>query len=187
MTVLHRNNAGKERTALRRRRLRKSRFVERSGRHTELTKQYSFEASHILPKHKGKCSRLHGHSWKLFVSVEGPIDLETGFVMDFGDISDAVQPLIERLDHRHLGTWNDRWMKLAIVPDIEVDTSTLWSVPDLPLDFYPTSENLLIWIGDQLTLNWSKLSIEETCTSRATITKEEHETRRYIQHPIVGR
>ena len=139
----------------------------------ELTKTFRFEASHVLPKHKGKCSRLHGHSWVLHVSVEGSIDPETGFVMDFAEISEAVKPLIERLDHRHLGTW-------TIPSTTGLGYQMLhfpgWGVTGMPTGFYPTSENLLAWIGLQLSgLSWSKLSIEETCTSRATLTREEYD------------
>lgn len=137
----------------------------------ELTKTFRFEASHVLPKHPGKCSRLHGHSWVLHVSVSGSINPQTGFVMDFADISTVVKPLIERLDHRHLGTW-------FIKTGIALPNVANWDVPGLPFDFYPTSENLLTWIGLQLsasTLAWSKLSIEETCTSRATLTREEYD------------
>src|SRR5438034_5141876 len=50
-----------------------------------LRKTFRFEASHILPKHPGKCSRLHGHSWVLHVSITGPINRDTGFVMDYAD------------------------------------------------------------------------------------------------------
>jgi len=136
-----------------------------------LRKTFRFEASHILPKHPGKCSRLHGHSWVLHVEVEGPIDEITGFVMDYADISKMVKPLIERLDHRHLGT-------------IEFDFKDSWLVPDMDPEFYPSSENLLSWIGNELLrywdygnglerLDWSTLALEETCTSYAELTREE--------------
>ena len=137
----------------------------------KLTKTFRFEASHILPLHPGKCSRLHGHSWVLHVSVEGEVDPKTGFVMDYADISKVVKPLVERLDHRHLGQWAYANKKVPIAPVEE------WMVPGLPEDFYPTSENLLVWIGMELlgpcpswdSLNWSKLTLEETCTSSATL------------------
>jgi 6-pyruvoyl-tetrahydropterin synthase len=87
--------------------------------------------------------------------------------MDFADISEVVKPLIERLDHRHLGTWESLF----------TDNYTDWGVEGLPRNFYPTSENLLNWIGEQLHLQWSLLSIEETCTSRATLTRKEFDER----------
>lgn len=141
----------------------------------ELRKTYRFEASHILPKHPGKCSRLHGHSWVLHVSVRGPVNSDTGFVMDYGDISKVVKPLVERLDHRHLGQW----------PILEEPVPE-WEVEGLPPDFYPTSENLLWWIGDQLLrkqdsndygdrLEWSRIALEETCTAYAELTREEYD------------
>jgi 6-pyruvoyltetrahydropterin/6-carboxytetrahydropterin synthase len=61
-----------------------------------------FEASHILPRHPGKCSRLHGHSWKLRVEVEGPLVPASQFVMDYATLSSIVEPIVERFDHRHL-------------------------------------------------------------------------------------
>jgi 6-pyruvoyltetrahydropterin/6-carboxytetrahydropterin synthase len=133
----------------------------------ELRKTFRFEASHVLPKHPGKCSRLHGHSWVLHMSVEGEINPDTGFVMDFADISKIVKPLIEKLDHRHLGTYgfftDDKQYQLK------------WGVSELA-GIYPTSENLLCWIGLQLRdLPWSKLAIEETCTSMAILTRKEYD------------
>lgn len=143
-----------------------------------LRKTFRFEASHLLPKHPGKCSRLHGHSWVLHVETEGRINPSTGFVMDFADMSAAVKPLIELLDHRHLGQWHNDEMQNAIPTDIKFskrndsELGTSHTVYGLPNDFYPTSENLLFWIGEQLAAKkfpWSKLAIEETCTSYAEL------------------
>jgi 6-pyruvoyltetrahydropterin/6-carboxytetrahydropterin synthase len=131
----------------------------------ELCKEFLFEASHILPKHPGKCSRLHGHSWVLRVYVKGPINPDTGFVQDFADISAAVKPLIDDLDHHHLGAWHPA--NLPYNHD--------WGVAHFPANMYPSSENLLVWVGQELNLNlnWSKLELEETCTSAAILLREE--------------
>ena len=139
----------------------------------KLSKTFRFEASHLLSRHPGKCSRLHGHSWVLTVSVEGPVNPETGFVMDFADISKCVEPLIERLDHRHLGEWNFE-KGTGVVYSIHPN---LGRVERMPLNLYPTSENLLLWIAGTLNiilLPWSELELEETCTSRAILTKREY-------------
>ena len=111
----------------------------------ELRKTYRFEASHILPKHPGKCSRLHGHSWVLHVAVRGPVNRETGFVMDFGDISKVVKPIVEALDHKHLGQWRELE---GVVPT--ASTYDKSRVKGLLPNFYPTSENLLLWLAPQL-------------------------------------
>lgn len=146
-----------------------------------LRKTFRFEASHILPKHPGKCSRLHGHSWVLHVFVEGPVSSETGFVMDFADISKHVNPLIEALDHRHLGQWAFAVPNESLMWEIFHEHNAMtsiephpWRVPWLHRMFYPSSENLLVALGNKLIeFSWSKLALEETCTSYAELTREE--------------
>lgn len=144
-----------------------------------LTKEFRFEASHILPLHPGKCSRLHGHSWVLKVSVRGKVQRETGFVMDYADISSIVKPLIDRLDHRHLGQWSNpaRQQGIPTSTSFVVGVGTSHMVEGLPPDFYPSSENLLVWIGHQLLeagLDWAELELDETCTSSARMTMAEY-------------
>lgn len=88
-----------------------------------LRKEYGFEAAHFIYNHPAKCRNLHGHSYKLFVSIEGTPDPETGMIMDFYDLSQLVsERVISRLDHHFL---NDL----------------------IPLS---TSENISIWIWEQL-------------------------------------
>ena len=70
----------------------------------ELVKEYRFEAAHRLPNVPGghKCSRVHGHSYKVEVEVRGPIDPHTGWLIDFGVIDDAWAELFARFDHHYL-------------------------------------------------------------------------------------
>ena len=128
-----------------------------------LRKEFRFEASHRLPFHQGKCARLHGHSWILEVEVEGPVNPSSGMVIDFADISACLKRIVEELDHRHLGTWER--ISVAFKHD--------WGVPWLPANFNATCENLLWAIAQMLTIPWSRLSLHETCTSAATLTREE--------------
>src|SRR5260370_35845007 len=73
-----------------------------------LTKQFHFEAAHSLPGHRGKCARLHGHSYQLEVALRAPLKQapgasDDGMVMDFDDLSSLVrQAVLERLDHQDL-------------------------------------------------------------------------------------
>jgi 6-pyruvoyltetrahydropterin/6-carboxytetrahydropterin synthase len=70
-------------------------------RHT-IRKRFTFEASHVLPWHQGKCQRLHGHSYKLEVFANAPLN-DNGIVMDFDDISSLVDEHVIRVfDHHHL-------------------------------------------------------------------------------------
>jgi len=88
-----------------------------------LRKEYGFEAAHFIYNHPGKCRNLHGHSYKLFVSLEGAVNPETGMIIDFDDLSKVVnEKIIIRMDHRFL---NDL----------------------IPLS---TAENIAVWIWDEL-------------------------------------
>jgi len=77
-------------------------------RSATLTKIFHFEAAHHLPGHRGKCARLHGHSYRLEVTLSGPIkdapgQPDHGMVMDFEDLSRIVlTSILERLDHSML-------------------------------------------------------------------------------------
>lgn len=111
----------------------------------ELRKSFQIEAAHRLPKVPPghKCGRLHGHSFLIEVVVEGPVDPDLGWVMDYADIKSAFRPLYEQLDHNCLN--------------------------DLPGLENPTSENLARWIWDRLKPTLPLLTqivIAETCSSR---------------------
>lgn len=88
-----------------------------------LKRRFKFEAAHQLPKYKGKCQRFHGHSYQLMVSLELPVDPESGLSMDFQEIQNIVeQEVISRVDHQNLNDVVDN----------------------------PTSERLVQWIWDRL-------------------------------------
>ena len=110
----------------------------------EIYKDFTFEAAHRLPNvpKDHKCSRLHGHSFMVRISVDGDIGEHSGWVMDYADLKTAFAPTLDRLDHHYLN-------------DIEGLEN-------------PTSENLAVWIWDQLKPrlpNLSRIEVKETCSS----------------------
>lgn len=115
-----------------------------SAMRTRLERDYRFEAAHFLPKVPAghKCGKLHGHSYLIRVTIEGPIDPETGWLMDFAELDAVVRPLIERLDHH-----------------------TLNEVGGLE---NPTSELLAAWFFDHLKgkLPVTEIMVSETVSSR---------------------
>jgi 6-pyruvoyltetrahydropterin/6-carboxytetrahydropterin synthase len=110
-----------------------------------LSKTFRFEAAHDLPTFPPdhKCRRLHGHSFRFEVIVEGDVDSEKGYLIDYGDIKRAAEPLVKRLDHFYLN---------------EVEGLS-----------NPTSEVLARWLWDHLKPALPMLAeivVHETCTSR---------------------
>ncbi|ACB95798.1 6-carboxytetrahydropterin synthase QueD [Beijerinckia indica] len=70
----------------------------------KITQAFHFEAAHRLPKvpEGHRCANLHGHSYRVELYLEGPVDPDTGFVIDFFDIEAVFGPLLHRLDHHYL-------------------------------------------------------------------------------------
>ncbi|MEO1207461.1 MAG: 6-carboxytetrahydropterin synthase [Pseudomonadota bacterium] len=87
-------------------------------------KDFTFEAAHRLPgaPEGHPNSRIHGHSFRARVWVEGEPDLETGLVFHFDDLSAAIQDSREALDHRFL---ND--IDGLATPTLETITAWLWN------------------------------------------------------------
>lgn len=69
-----------------------------------VTQAFTFEAAHHLPNVPDghRCKRLHGHSYRVELTFEGPVDSNTGFVIDFFDIEAAFAPVLAHLDHHLL-------------------------------------------------------------------------------------
>jgi 6-pyruvoyltetrahydropterin/6-carboxytetrahydropterin synthase len=107
----------------------------------EIYREFTFEAAHRLPHVPAghKCARLHGHSYRVEIRIRGEVDEATGWVLDFGEIKEAFQPLHDQLDHRYLN-------EVAGLDN-------------------PTSEVLARWIWRRLTgrLPLSAVTVRETC------------------------
>ena len=66
-------------------------------------RRFEFEAAHRLPDHPGKCRELHGHSYRLVVSVDRPIEPGSGMAIDFSDLKRIVaRDVVDVVDHRSL-------------------------------------------------------------------------------------
>lgn len=70
----------------------------------EVFKEFTFDAAHFLPNVPPghKCRNMHGHTYSVRVVVEGEIDPELGWVIDFADMKAAFQPVKEKVDHQLL-------------------------------------------------------------------------------------
>lgn len=64
-----------------------------------VVKRISFDAAHFLPNYEGKCKNMHGHHWVVELGVKGPVDPETGMVIDFSILGGLLGTLKNKLDH----------------------------------------------------------------------------------------
>jgi 6-pyruvoyltetrahydropterin/6-carboxytetrahydropterin synthase len=117
----------------------------------EIFRVFTVEAAHRLPNVPPghKCSRLHGHSFRIEIHVGGPVDPGTGWVMDFADLKRAFAPTFDRLDHHYLNE----------IEGLE----------------NPTSENLAHWVWGQVkpvVPGLTRVVIHETCTSGCSYSGE---------------
>lgn len=115
------------------------------SRRVRLVRQFVFEAAHRLPfaPPGHRCARLHGHSFRVELICEGITDPTTGWLLDFGDIRAAFDPLLAQLDHYYLNE----------VPGLE----------------NPTSENLAMWIWERIKPrlpSLAQVNVAETCNAR---------------------
>ncbi|MCL6631550.1 MAG: 6-carboxytetrahydropterin synthase QueD [Alicyclobacillus herbarius] len=121
-------------------------------------KEFTFDAAHHLHLYEGKCQSLHGHTYRLVITVSGIPD-ERGLCMDFADLKRIYEETIaKRLDHRYLN---------EVLPPMNT-----------------SAENLIVWIWEQLDnqlahegwkargLRLEELCLYETPTSSAMLKRE---------------
>ena len=68
----------------------------------EISVDHTFAAGHALRDYKGKCENVHGHNYKVRVTIEGAELDSTGLLIDFLDLREAIKRLAGRLDHQFL-------------------------------------------------------------------------------------
>lgn len=123
-----------------------------------ITKEFTFDAAHHLHCYDGKCKNLHGHTYKLIITISGYVN-DIGISVDFGDVKRLYKEVIEaKLDHRYLN---------EVLPNMNT-----------------TAENMIVWIWEELDKQLDveglkklghrieELVLYETPTSYATMKRE---------------
>lgn len=116
-----------------------------------VTKEFTFDSAHFLTEYHGKCERLHGHTYRLQVTVEGTLNAE-GMILDFIVLKNVVkEKVLNKLDHTNL---NDLFKQ-------------------------PSTENIILWIWNEIkddlkgpNYKLYELKLWETPTSFATYREE---------------
>lgn len=137
-----------------------------------ITKQFSFETGHALYGYDGKCRNVHGHSYKLSVTVIGsPItdtnDVKLGMVIDFGDLKKIVkEEIVDQFDHATIFNQNTPHKELA-----EELSNRGHHV--ILVDYQPTSENMVVDFASKIQkrlpmhIKLFSLKLQETESSYA--------------------
>lgn len=147
-------------------------------------KSITLEMAHRLPNHNGKCRNIHGHSWKLSVSVVGKPERENrstdeGMVVDFSILKDALKDIECLFDHALTISLRDS-LEFTIAGRVALERHHHWWGSRLITDygpinivpFAPTSENLARLWGMMLKVKLPQckiisVAVNETCTSEA--------------------
>ena len=137
-----------------------------------LTKSFSFETGHALYGYDGKCKNIHGHSYKLYVTVIGqPIsdseNVKYGMVIDFGDLKKIVkEEIVDVFDHATVFNKNTPHYELAM--ELKTRGHNV-----LLVDYQPTSEMIVIDFAQKIQrllpqhIQLHSLKLQETETSFA--------------------
>ncbi|SIS66069.1 6-carboxytetrahydropterin synthase QueD [Alicyclobacillus vulcanalis] len=123
-------------------------------RRVAVTKEFTFDAAHHLHAYDGKCANLHGHTYRVVMTVSGRVN-DIGIVVDFGDLKRLFEDVIKkRLDHQYLN---------EVLPPMNT-----------------TAENMIVWMweeleraltdmGEERDVRLERLELYETPTSRASL------------------
>lgn len=137
-----------------------------------ITKTFNFETGHALHGYDGKCKNIHGHSYKLFVTVIGiPINdynhVKNGMVIDFGDLKKIVkEEIVDIFDHATVFNQNTPHKELAL--DLRAKGHHV-----LLVDYQPTSEMMIQDFAQKIinklpdNIKLHSLKLQETETSFA--------------------
>lgn len=137
-----------------------------------LTKEFTFEAAHMLEGYDGLCREIHGHSYRLFVTVKGepqtdPDSPKLGMVMDFGVLKRIVnEQIVDRLDHAFM-------MRRSESAEAITEALSMQFSKVVLTEYQPTCENMLSDFAERLLgalpeeVELCSLKLHETATSYA--------------------
>ena len=115
-----------------------------------ITSESSFDAAHFLTNYEGKCKNIHGHRWRVAVTIKG--ELTNGMLVDFGDFKKDIKDLCDYFDHSFIVEKGSLDKKLF---DLLNKQFVLRVV-----DFRTTAENFSKYIFEEMS---KKYSVKEVC------------------------
>ena len=115
-----------------------------------ITSESSFDAAHFLTNYEGKCKNIHGHRWRVVVTIKG--ELTNGMLVDFGDFKKEIKDLCDYFDHSFIVEKGSLDKKLF---DLLNEQFVLRVV-----EFRTTAENFSKYIFEEMS---KKYSVKEVC------------------------
>lgn len=115
-----------------------------------ITSESSFDAAHFLTNYEGKCKNIHGHRWRVVVTIKG--ELTNGILVDFGDFKKDIKDLCDYFDHSFIVEKGSLDKKLF---DLLNKQFVLRVV-----EFRTTAENFSKYIFEEMS---KKYSVKEVC------------------------
>jgi 6-pyruvoyltetrahydropterin/6-carboxytetrahydropterin synthase len=108
----------------------------------KLTRKVVISASHRLYNEKwddkknkqifGKCVGIHGHNYKIYITIEGPVNIDTGMVINITNLNSILnETVVEKLDHQHLNNLKEFE---NIVPTTENMVKIIWMMVEEELN-----------------------------------------------------
>lgn len=141
-----------------------------------ITKEFHFEMSHCLNNYNGACANIHGHSYKLFITLRGTPSTDTasssyGMVMDFSQLKKTVQhEVLDLFDHAFVIEQHSPF----------INQINLLDTKKVVVDFQPTCENLVIYIKEKISpllpggVELYSVTLFETASSQASWCKDDN-------------
>ncbi|MEZ5163168.1 MAG: 6-carboxytetrahydropterin synthase [Fimbriimonadaceae bacterium] len=122
----------------------------------QIAKEFRWEMGHRLMFHSGGCQNLHGHSYRLRVTLHGTVG-DNGMIMDFADLKKIVKPIIKEIDHCMMLHENDT----EVIEFIRGHGMKLITLP-----VHPTAENIALFLGEKIKSELNSHSQVEKITLR---------------------
>jgi len=135
-----------------------------------IEKDFKFEAAHQLQGHPGKCQWLHGHSYRVTVWIKGTLSEETGMLMDYDELKETCQPVIDEMDHTYLAEGSE-----DLIWGRDLPLLTLLGIRVYSVGMRTTAENIASYLArkwEDAFLTFEQLQlfgvvVHETATSSA--------------------
>ncbi len=141
-----------------------------------VTRRHSISAAHRLFEYNGRCERLHGHNYRVDITVAANALNSQGMVLDFGDVKKILCSVLdEAWDHRTLLYDKDPLCRQLM--ELTDDGAVC------PVPFNPTAENMAVWLGTRLLPEaLHRAGLKDVCVTMVTVFETDNNSATWSRH-----